>query len=296
VIAHYAITGLFEDYPDEAPCYAYRVTRLDEARRTDQGTALRIGWVRADSTITGEAREAMYAVLHLAGHDFACGVLPYDEPHYARLKAELGRRYERSSLADVVRSMDEHFGRDTFSLPHLFVEGRRLVVATVIRHVLERHEATYRRIWEENRKLMHYLRGADVPIPDALAFVARHVLEQDVLAELGQADALTAIPSRAFELHAEAQALGLHLELGPARPPMQRAVRRALAAIAEAPDDERIRRASELVDGAIRLGVDFGFWGAQTQFFDLWRALPAARPALARLASLLHFNLPREAP
>ncbi len=296
VIAHYAITGLFDEYPDEAACYAYRVLRLDEARYADHGTALRVGHVRADSTITGEAREAMYAVLHLAGHDFSCGVLPYDEPRYARLKADLARRYERSSLTDVVRGMDEHFGQETFSLHHLFLEGRRLVVANVIRHVLDRHEETYRRIWEENRKLMHYLREADVPIPDGLALVARHVLEHGILAELEQTDRLGAIPERAFELHAEARALGLALDLKPARPAMQRAVRRAFAAVADARDEARIRGATALVDGAIRLGVDFGFWGAQTQLFDLWRALPGARPALGGLAGLLHFDLPREAP
>jgi alpha-amylase/alpha-mannosidase (GH57 family) len=296
VIAHYAITGLFEEYPDEAPCYAYRVVRLDEARHGDHGTALRVGHVRADSTITGEAREAMYAVLHLAGHDFSCGVVPYDAQRYARLKADLVRRYERSGLTDVVRGMDEHFGRDTFSLHHLFLEGRRLVVANVIRHVLDRHEETYRRIWEESRKLMHYLREADVPIPDALALGARHVLEHDILAELEQTDRLGAIPARAVELHAEARALGLVLDLKPARPAMQRAVRRAFAAVAEAPAEERIRRATGLIDGAIRLGVDFGFWGAQTQFFDLWRAQPGARPALGRLAGLLNFSLPREEP
>ena len=205
------------------------------------------------------------------------------------------RRYERAGLTDVVRGMDEHFGRDTFSLQHLFLEGRRLVVRNVIRHVLERHEETYHRIWEENRKLMHYLRQADVPIPDALAFAARHVLEHGILAELEQTERLGAIPARAFELNAEAQALGLALDLKPARPDLQRAVRRAFAAVADAPDDERIRHVTALVDGAMRMGLDFGFWGAQTQFFDLWRALPHARPALAGLAGLLRFNLPREA-
>ncbi len=291
VIAHYAITGFFETYPDEAPCYAYRVTRLDEVHRGELGTALCLGRVRAESTVTGETREAMYAALHLAGHDFSCGVLPYDEEPYARLRAELVRRYEQSSLADVVRSMDEHFGQDTFSLPHLFLEGRRLVVANVIRHVLDRHEQTYRQIWEENRKLMHYLRSADVPIPDALAFVARHVLEQDILAQLAQIDAHGAIPARAGELSDEARALGLVLDLKPARATMQRAVRQAFATVAESPDAEAIRRATQLVEGAVRLDVDFGFWGAQTQFFDLWRALPAARPALAALAGLLRFAL-----
>jgi alpha-amylase/alpha-mannosidase (GH57 family) len=294
VIAHYAITGLFEDYPDEAPCYAYRVTRLDETREADHDGALRVGHVRAESTVTGETREAMYAVLHLGGHDFSCGVLPYDEARYERMKADLLRRYGRLSLADLVRGMDEHFGKETFALTHLFLEGRRLVVARVIRAVLDKHEETYRRIWAENRKLVHYLRQADAPIPDALALVARYVLEQDLLAELEQTGRLGAIAPRAFELADEARALGLTLDLKPARPPMQRAVLRALGEVAGPADADRIARATALVEGALRLDVDFGLWGAQTRFFDLWRALPDARPALGKLADLLRFNLPRE--
>ena len=58
------------------------------------------------------------------------------------------------------------------------------MLADVIRATLERHEETYRQIWEENRKLVHYLREADAPIPEALALVARHVLEQQIAAAL----------------------------------------------------------------------------------------------------------------
>jgi hypothetical protein len=216
----------------------------------------------------------------------------------------LQQRLELPRLDDAGRGRADRVGERGRRLRRVHLAHPRAVhgvaeaaqLAEALRHVLDEHEETYRRVWEENRKLMHYLRQADVPIPDALALVARHVLEHGILAELEQADRLGAIPERALELHAEAQALGLRLDLTPARPAMQRAVRRAFDAVAEAPDDERIRRAAALIDAAIRLGVDFGFWGAQTQFFDLWRARPRARPALAGLAGLLHFNLPREAP
>jgi hypothetical protein len=77
---------------------------------------------------------------------------------------------------------------------------------------------------------------------------------------------------------------------------MQRAVLRALGEVVDPADADRIARATALVEGALRLDVDFGLWGAQTRFFDLWRALPDARPALGKLANLLRFNLPREGP
>ena len=62
VVAHYAITGLFTEHPDEATIYAYRVERLDETRRDGSGTALRVAHVRVESVVTGETREVMYAL------------------------------------------------------------------------------------------------------------------------------------------------------------------------------------------------------------------------------------------
>ena len=85
------------------------------------------------------------------------------------MKNDLLARYARYSLADMVRGIDEHFPGETFGLPNLFLDERRLALARVIASVLARHEETYRRIWEENRGLIGYLRRADVPIPDALA-------------------------------------------------------------------------------------------------------------------------------
>ena len=60
----------------------------------------RIAHVRVRSEITGDTREAMYAVLHFGGHDFSCGVRAWeDHPTYEAMKADLLRRYARLSLA-----------------------------------------------------------------------------------------------------------------------------------------------------------------------------------------------------
>lgn len=295
VVAHYAISGLFEPYDDEARVYAYRVTRLDEAREAYDGTALRIAHVRVSSEITGDTREVMSALLHFGGHDFSCGIRAYeDDVSYGTMKADLLRRYARYSLADIVRGMDEHFPGKSFSLTDLFLEERRRVIASVIRTVLDKYEETYRRIWEENRKLVRYLRQVDAPIPDGLAIVARHVLERDILAELEAAAALGAVPTRAFELADEARALGLTLDLEPARAAMDRVVRHTFAAVNGSPTPEAIVNALTLIEDANRTGVWFGLWAAQNQFFELWRRHAEARSALVPLATALGFSLPLE--
>jgi len=296
VVAHYAITAVVEPPARETGVYAYRVERLDNARETYGGTALEVAHVRVGSEITGETREAMYAALHFGGHDFACGIRAWEgAARYDRMKEDLVRRYGRFALADVVRGMDEHFTGDTYSLTDLFIEERRRVLSSVTAAVLERHEAAYLHIWEENRRLMRYLRQADAPIPDALALAARHVLEQQILAELATARVTGTIPDRAFELAGEAQALGLTLNLLRGREPLQLAVGVALDEVAAEPEPTRVARALALIEGAERLNIGFGHWRAQNRFFDIWRARGDTRTTLAPLARALGFNLPIDA-
>jgi hypothetical protein len=268
------------------------VQRLDEAREAYGGTTLRIGHVRVQAEATGETRETMYALLHFGGHDFTCALRAWEgRAGYDRMKDDLLRRYASYAMADMVRGLDEHFPGEHFGLPHLFLEERRRVLARVIASILERHEATYRAIWEENRGLVRYLRHADAPIPDALAIVARHVLEQETLAELARVPGPGPLPERLLEGLAEASELGLGLDLSPAKPLMQALVDRALDAVAAAPTAEQVADARRLVTDAAALGLRFGLWRAQNRFYDIWQARPQARAALAPLGEALGFNL-----
>jgi len=292
VVAHYAITGLLAEYPADARIYAYRVERLDEARETSDGTTLAVAHVRVSSEMTGETREMVYALSHFGGHDFSCGVRTWDDQAtYDALEADLLARCARQSVADLVRGLDEYFPGGLSSLSHLFLDERRRVLANVIRATLERHEETYRKIWEENRKLVHYLRQADAPIPEALAIIARHVLEEQVTAELQSLPDLGTIPDRVVGIVDEAKALGLTLDLMRQRFVLHRAVSRSLDAIAESPSRERIAQATALIEGARRLGIPYGHWATQNRFFQIWSERPDARGELLPLATALGFSL-----
>jgi alpha-amylase/alpha-mannosidase (GH57 family) len=292
VVAHYAITGLVEEHDDDTRVYAYRVERLDEAAEAYGETQVRVGHVRVTFETTGEAGEAVYAVVHFGGHDVSCGVGPYDDVAYQRMKADLLRRYERHSMADMVRELDEHFPRETFALRHLFLEERRRVLGRVIRAVLVRHEEAYRRIWEESRQLVQYLREVEAPIPEVLRLTGQHVLEERVAAELPALATLGAIPPRMFELADEARTLGLTLDLRFAEPPMREAVQRALRRLEGDVSAESIAAALALIEGAGRVGIHFGRWAAQNEFFALWRCRHGdARARLQPIAAVLGLAL-----
>jgi alpha-amylase/alpha-mannosidase (GH57 family) len=290
VVAHYAMSSVLERYPETTRIYAYQVTRRDEAVEAFQGTALRAGDVRVTAEVTGETRDLTYAVLHFGGHDFSCGVRAREDAEtYRRMKTDLHARYGERSMVDMVRGMDRYFSGETYDLRHLFLEGRRRLIADVTRAALEHHEESFRRVWEETRRLVRYLRDVDAPIPDALALAGRHVMEDEARRELDRTPSLGAIPPRVFELWDEARALGFTLDLVPGRRALRTAVAAALTNVADSPSDERVAAALALIDGAGRLGVDFDRWAAQNRLFALWRAMPAARALLTPLTDALGF-------
>jgi alpha-amylase/alpha-mannosidase (GH57 family) len=296
VVAHYAISGLFEEYPDEASIYAWRVKRLDDAGDNYDGSRLRVGRVRVASEITGESRNLQYTVLHFGGHDFSCGIRAYEDPvAYDTMKTDLLRRYAQRSMADTVRGLDEHFAEGLFSLTHLFLEERRRVLASVIQAVLSKHEQTYRRVWEESRKLVRYLRQADAPIPEVLHITAKYVIEEELVAELGRAAGSTTLPERAFEISEEARSLGLELDGAAVRPSMRLMAGRSLDALAEQVTAERVAPLVTLVLGARRIGLRFGLWHTQNRVFALWRDHPEARDTLRPLLDALGFALAGQA-
>jgi hypothetical protein len=77
VVATYAITGLVEEHPDETRVYAYGVSRLDETGEAYADTQVRIGHARVTFEVTGETREAAYALLRR--DRLRRGRLPADE-------------------------------------------------------------------------------------------------------------------------------------------------------------------------------------------------------------------------
>jgi hypothetical protein len=209
------------------------------------------------------------------------------------MKSDLLGRYARYTLADMVRGMDEWFPGEGFSLTDLFLDERRRVLASVTRAMLDKYEETYRRIWDENRKLVHYLRQADAPIPEALALVARHVMSQELLADLARLETVGAgaLLERLFDLATEASALRLTLDLTEGKATITRMVTRALDGVGEAPTAERVAEALALIEGADRLGLRYGLWATQNRFFEIWNRRREAHALLQPLGTALGFRL-----
>ncbi len=185
VTAHYAISSLFEEYPEDTDIYCYHVTSKQYQKEQSGKTEVVAGHVNVSSIITGESEDLSFGLLHLGEHDFTCGVRTgMSESEYNAMSKELIDTFRSGSFANLVRLIDRDFGTYHYTLQSLFADEQRSILETIIQETLLSFESSYRQIYEDNRILMGFLSETGIPVPQAFRTATAFTLNHDLKAVL----------------------------------------------------------------------------------------------------------------
>lgn len=298
VVAHYAISGLFEDH-DDARLFIYTVRRLDARRDEGGGNRLAVGLVEVASRITGESQQAAFAVLHLGGVDVQCGVrMGATTDWYEKTSGEIIEAFREKGPSEVVRLLDASFEGSLFTLSDLFSEARRRILGLIIQERLTRFDGVYRQLYEESRPLITFMRQSDVPVPPAILMAAEHTVIHELEDVLTRA-AAEPVPDRAFDLAHELEAMELTSQIGDYELLLRRAVEIRADGLSTDPLGPDLEQLHRLLDLAGALGITLNLWHAQNSYHAVFRqhrdAVREADPARVaefwRLGERLYFNL-----
>ena len=295
--AHLAIASLVRDTPESGRVFCYRY-RLEGRRNAQSGsTALSLGRLELESLLTGEKLDALFCVIHFGASDFRCGVAPYPgADRHAELERSLLPRFDRLSLAQLLREVDRYFGQD-YTLRDLFLDERRRVADTLLADTMRRYEASYLQVFEDNRRLMEFLREIDSPIPGPLRIAADVSLTRRLLAVTGKAiRGELGVDEAEAELTATVEValrLGAHLHLAAVRRDVDELVRTRTAALVSGKGTAlRAEELCAILALAKRLGLALDLWAPQNQLWD-WAArhtVTLEEGALSRLARHFWFD------
>ena len=298
IAAHLAIASAVRDTPAEGAvfCYGYR---LEGRRRAESGpAALTLGRMQLESATTREGLDVLYCVLHFGAADFRCGLAPWrGEAERAVVEAALFGRLERSSFARVLREIDRFFpGRD-YTLRDLFLDERRRVADALLEGTLRRQEDRFVEMFEDNLRLMEFLREIDSPVPAPLRVAADVTLGGRLAAALARARGgeldLEAAERELGAVVAVARRLDAHVRLGPVRRQVEALVLDRLASLLAARTPAaRAAECAGILALAERLGLRLDLWEAQNRLWA-WAGTPGAtldREIAAELARRLWFD------
>ena len=275
VVAHYAISRIFEEPQPDRAIYCYTVREEDRGSLDMGPSQLAVGRVTASSDITRDVCPAVYGVVYMGGYDFHCSVAPAEAVEdYEQLKATLLEQCEQEGLTEVIRILDDIFGRDYYTLKDLFIEKRRKLLELLTEQVVAKFDSTYRALFEENRRLMAYLQEANAPLVPGFRGAARYALEQELIQametfeEAGQEEAIDGVL-------AEASHWGVSLATEPVVKQVEKALEESMDVLEEELSPATLDKPLQLLALAERLGVTPSLWSIQNRF---WRLAHATFP------------------
>jgi hypothetical protein len=181
VASHYAISSLFESYGERTQIHCYAAQRVDFQLETEGKMHLVLGRAQFGSQITRESSWLSFAALHMGDHNIVYGVRPSQEgPEDQLLKDRLTGAFSRADTAEIIRLLDEGFGKKVYSLRSIFRDEQRKILRFILEERLTGTEAAYRTIYESHAPLIYFLNDIQVPIPKALQSAAEIALNSQL--------------------------------------------------------------------------------------------------------------------
>ena len=268
VAAHYAVSNLFETYPDQTRLFCYDADR-EAFYALDVGSArLRIGRVRIRSRLTLDELATSFSVLLFGNHNIHGGVRPAEgEEAYDSLIREMSSAFQQAEFAEVIRLMDRHFGASTYSVRNLFRDEQRKVLSQVLQDTLIPVEEMYRQLYRQHLPLMYFLSSLRTPLPKDFRVVADVVINADLRdilsAEEPDADRIRGLlrDARAFEVPLDHEGLSFALK---------ETVERVAEEIRRSPSDPKgLRRLIRILKIVEEVPFDADLWKVQNLYWEL---------------------------
>lgn len=267
VVAHYAMGSLFSTYRTEQPLYCYTLRRQDYYQQPLGTLTMAIGQVQVISTMTQDQTTLAFAVLHLGGWDFHCGIQAFpSRAAYSKAKAATIAAFTSNSIAQSVLAINQQFGR-TYTLQDLFAEERQRIMQQLSQETLQRLDQLYEQVYRENYGVLMAFHRDRITVPQALQVAADitlshraleiiRSLEQDITEPGG--DLLKITVGRVAELEGiatEAHHFRCELKLPGSQPILERLIWQGLSQTLQIAAPDRHRELETAVEGLERLIV-----------------------------------------
>lgn len=175
----WALSSLYQDFEDEENVYCYTVKR-DEYQKIQKGNSnLVIGHIEIKSQITLQKSNLMFALMQYSGGDFHCAIKEYsDDAEFNKMKNDLIKTFMLNPLTEIIRSLDEYFGKEYYTLKDIFIEERRKVLQILLKDKMEKFARNYQDMYDEAKGSIYHMQNLGLAIPDEFKIAASYALSR----------------------------------------------------------------------------------------------------------------------
>ncbi len=175
----WAISSLYQDFEDEEDVYCYNIKKHAYKKVQKGSSTLIIGHIEIQSRITLQKQNLVFALMQYSGADFHCAIKQYsDEKEFNDIKTTLIKTFMLNPITEIIRALDEYFGKEYFTLKDIFIEERRKILQVMLKGKLGKFAATYQDMYDESKGSIYHLQSLGLKIPDEFKISAEYALSR----------------------------------------------------------------------------------------------------------------------
>ena len=177
VASLWALSSLYQDFEDEEDVYCYKITRKAYKKVQKGSSTFVVGHIEIQSKITLQKSDLMFALMQYSGGDFHCAIKEYsDDNEFNKIKTNLVKSFLVNPLTEIIRALDECFGKEYFTLKDIFIEERRKILQILLRGKLGKFSQMYKDMYDEGKGSIYHLQSLGLKIPDEFKISAAYAL------------------------------------------------------------------------------------------------------------------------
>lgn len=277
-ISHWAITSLYQEHDNETNLYCWEIKKKDFRTIRKGRTDLVIGRLEAQSTITLEKHDMIFALLHFGGEDFQCAVRKFNDINeYHNIKSILIETYDKDTLTDVVRIIDEHFGKKYYTLNDLFSKEKKEILRKILTDKMNKFTDVFRSMYSEGRQPIKQLKEIGMSVPTEFKIVGEFVLSKQFNDLISNAENIFSdeVMQKGLRYIQEAQNLSVELHKTPSQKLFERKIIKNLARLVDGFEAAQARKLLNILSASKQLEINPNIREAQNYYFEkIFKKMP----------------------
>lgn len=266
----WAITSLYQDIDDEENVYCYIVKREDYQKVQKGNSTLLLGHIEIQSRITLQKSNLMFALMQYAGGDFHCAIKEFsDADSYAKLKQKLTNTFLLNPLTEIIRSLDESFGKEYFTLKDIFIEERRRILEILIQNKMRKYAQIYQEMYDEGKGSIYQMQNLGLAVPEEFKIAAHYSLSKKfndlVVSSGGFVD--PSVIQEIAGINFEAKALGIKLDKAQSNRIFAKKIDQNISRLAYSLEIQQADVLMELFDYVEKLELEIDISEAQNTYY-----------------------------
>ena len=183
--AHYAISSVFEEFPEEVTLYNFSATTKASHYYEAGKQKLIIARTEFRSDVTREKMDISYAVLYMGDHHIFGGVRKYISAEaLEELHTKMAEFFDKGNIYEIFNLMDSHFGNHNYSFWHLFRDEQHHIMKQVMENNLTGAEGAMQQLYDNTYPLIKTFQEINMRVPSRLKLPVEMAVNNRLVKEL----------------------------------------------------------------------------------------------------------------